>query len=345
MSELTDLSLADLSREIGAGRVSPLEATDACLRRIEERDGLLNSFLTVTAESAREQARALTEELARGRRRRPLHGVPIALKDLIDTAGVPTTAGTAIFRDRVPERDAAVVRYLRAAGAVFLGKLGMYEFAFGATSENAHFGPVRNPRDPERTTGGSSSGSGAAVAAGLCFGALGSDTGGSIRCPAALCGIVGLKPTYGRVSRAGVVPLSWSLDHVGPMTRTVEDAALMLEAIAGHDPADATSSRRAVPPYARLVAERQGVKGLRFGVPREVFWEAVHPGVVTAVRAAIERLREEGAVVEELSLPSLELGVLAQNVIITSEAHAFHRPRLRESGSRYSRAVRLRLLQ
>jgi aspartyl-tRNA(Asn)/glutamyl-tRNA(Gln) amidotransferase subunit A len=343
VSELADLSLQALSAEIRAGRVSPVEATEACLRRIEERDPGLNSFLTVSADAALEQARRAAEELAGGRLRGPLHGIPIALKDLFLTTGVRTTGGSAILRDWVPERDASVVRYLRAAGAVFLGKLNLHEFAFGATSENPHFGAVRNPHDPERIAGGSSGGSAAAVQARLCFGALGSDTGGSIRCPAALCGIVGLKPTYGRVSRSGVLPLAWSLDHAGPMTRTVTDAAMMLEAIAGHDPDDPTSARRPVPPFTRLV--EGGVRGLRLGIPREFFWSPVHPEVAARVRGAIQALEREGAVLQEVSLPCMEYAPSVQAAIILAEAAAYHRPRLRTHYAEYGPGVRMRLLQ
>jgi aspartyl-tRNA(Asn)/glutamyl-tRNA(Gln) amidotransferase subunit A len=243
----------------------------------------------------------------------------------------------------VPDRDATVAILLRNAGAVCLGKLHMHEFAFGATSINQHYGPVRHPQDPDRIVGGSSGGAAAAVAASLCFGALGSDTGGSIRCPAALCGIVGLKPTYGRVSRSGVLPLAWSLDHVGPMTRTVEDAALMLEAIAGHDPEDPTSARRPVPPYARRLDG--GVAGLRLGVPKEWFWSPIHPEVEARVRGAIAALEQEGASVHEVSLPCLSYAHAAQALILCSEAAAYHRRYLRSSAGEYGRSVRLRLLQ
>jgi aspartyl-tRNA(Asn)/glutamyl-tRNA(Gln) amidotransferase subunit A len=340
--DLLALSLQALAGEIRARRVSPLEAAEACLRRIAERDPELNSFLTVTAEAALAQSRELTAELAAGRCRGPLHGVPLALKDLFLTAGVRTTAGSAILRDWVPDRDAAVVRRLRAAGAVFLGKLNMHEFAFGITSENPHYGASRNPHDPERITGGSSGGSAAAVAAGLCYGSFGTDTAGSIRCPAALCGVVGLKPTYGRVSRDGVLPLSWSMDHVGPLARTVADAALLLETVAGPDPADPTSARRAVPLYARALEE--GVKGMRLGVPREHFWHPIDPAVEARVRAAIGALEGDGALVEEVSLPCLEYAWAAYSLVKDAEAAAYHRPTLRTRAADYGRDVRLRLL-
>lgn len=340
--DLTRLSLAEVSAAIGARRVSPVEATEACLREIAARDGTLHSFITLTAEAALATAREREAELAAGRRRGPLHGVPLAVKDLFLTAGTRTTAGSRVLAGWVPDTDAWVVCQLHRAGAVLLGKLNMHEFAFGPTGENPHWGTARNPRDPERIAGGSSSGSASAVGAGLCYGALGSDTGGSIRCPAALCGIVGLKPTYGRVSRAGVLPLAWSLDHVGPMTRTVTDAALMLEAIAGHDPADATSARRPVPVFSRGLEE--GVEGLRLGVPREFFWKPIHPGVERAVWDAIDALEAQGARVSEVSLPIADEAWAPQSLIIHAEAAAYHRPFLRERAAEYGRTVRQRFL-
>jgi aspartyl-tRNA(Asn)/glutamyl-tRNA(Gln) amidotransferase subunit A len=236
-----------------------------------------------------------------------------------------------------------VVRRLRDAGAVLLGKLNMHEHAFGATSENPHFGPVHHPHAPERIAGGSSGGSAAAVADGFCFGSLGSDTGGSIRCPAALCGVVGVKPTYGRVSRSGVLPLSWSLDHVGPIARTVADAAVLLEAIAGYDPADATSAQEPVPPLsARLDV---GVRGLRLALPREHFWRPLHPGVRQAINAGISALEQAGATVEEISLPSLEYAPAAQSLILCAEAAAYHREHLAAHYAEYGADVRMRVLQ
>src|SRR3569833_19240 len=343
MTEHADRSLSELHHLIARREVTPRKATEACLQRIDERDGELNSFLTVCADSAREEADRLTRELAEGRCRGPLHGVPLALKDLFQTAGVRTTAGSTILRDWVPAQDATVVRRLREAGAVLLGKLNMHEFAFGGTNLNPSRNPSRNPHDPTRMTGGSSGGSGAAVAAGLCYGSLGSDTGGSIRCPAALCGIVGLKPTYGRVPRSGVVPLAWSLDHVGPMARTVTDTALLLEAFSGYASDDPATVWRPVPAYLRQV--ECGVKGLRLGVPREHFWEPMQPEVRAAVQEAIERLRNAGAEVRELSLPFLESARSAQALIIVSDAAAYHEERLRQQFNEYGADVRLRVLQ
>ncbi|HET7500900.1 MAG TPA: amidase, partial [Kofleriaceae bacterium] len=246
----TELTIGELGAAYRARRVSPVEATQACLERIARLDPELHAFITVTGERALEQARVATAQLERGEDRGPLHGVPIALKDLIDTVGVPTTGGSAVFADRVPAEDAEVVRRLRAAGAVLLGKLNLHEVAYGGSGVIGHWPAARNPRSTAHITGGSSSGSAAAVGARLCYAALGSDTSGSIRLPAALCGIVGVMPSYGLVSLRGVMPLSSSYDHVGPMTRSVRDAALVLQAIAGHDARDITSLAIPLADYA-----------------------------------------------------------------------------------------------
>src|SRR5437868_11752580 len=253
-TELTSLSLLAASELVRSKAVSPMDLASACLRRIEELNPKLNAFITVTGETALEEARRAENEVRRGEWKGPLHGIPIALKDLIDTAGVKRTAASAVFRDRVPVDDAEIVRRLKAAGAVFLGKLNLHEFAFGGSGTISYFGPVRNPRDPRFINGGSSSGSAAAVAAGMCYAAIGTDTAGSIRLPAALCGIVGLKPTYGLVSARGVIPLSWSYDHVGPLTRTVADAAAVLQVIACYDPEDPASVNVAVPKYGDAIS-------------------------------------------------------------------------------------------
>ena len=260
----TDWTLAQASEQIRARKISPVELTRACLDRIERLNPRVNAYITVMAEQALAQARELEAELHAAKWRGPLHGIPIGLKDLIDTAGVKTTCASALFADRVPAADADVVVRLKRAGAVIVGKQNMHEFAYGATSVPSHYGAVRNPWNLGRIAGGSSGGPAAAVAAGLCFGAIGSDTGGSIRQPAAYCGITGLKPTYGRVSTRGVVPLSWSLDHIGPMCRTALDAALLLEAIAGYDPREPTSVDWPVERYS--LAMRAKTAALRLGV-------------------------------------------------------------------------------
>jgi len=254
-SDPTDLTITELGAAYRARQLSPVEATQACLARIAARDPELRAFLTVTAQLALAQARTATDELAAGRDRGPLHGVPVALKDLIDTAGIATTGASAVLADRIPSTDAPVVERLYAAGAVLLGKLNLHEMAYGGSGVIGAWPAARNPRDPAHITGGSSSGSAAAVAAGMCFAALGSDTSGSIRLPAALCGIVGLMPSYGLVPLRGVIPLSSSYDHVGPMTRTVRDAALVLQAIAGYDAQDFTSVALPVPDCAAAPAD------------------------------------------------------------------------------------------
>ncbi|HXV92021.1 MAG TPA: amidase, partial [Pseudonocardia sp.] len=263
-SDTTDWTIAEIAEAIRARRVSPVEVTRACLERIDRLDPGLRSFITLDGDRALATARTLEADATAGRWRGPLHGVPMAFKDLCAIPGLPTSGGTKTPDYFAPAPPCTAVVRLQAAGAVTLGKLNMTELALGPFGDNAHHGDVQNPWRAGHASGGSSSGSGAAVAAGLVAGALGTDTGGSIRLPAACCGIVGLKPTYGRVSRAGVMPLSWSLDHLGPMARTVRDVALLLGIIAGHDPRDATSSRRPVPDY--LAALERPVRGLRIGL-------------------------------------------------------------------------------
>jgi aspartyl-tRNA(Asn)/glutamyl-tRNA(Gln) amidotransferase subunit A len=318
------MSVADLARLIATKEVSPVEIVRAHLDRIAALDGGLHAFITVTADAALAAARAAEGELAAGRSLGPLHGVPFALKDLFDTAGVRTTGGSKILADRVPTADSTVARRLRAGGAILLGKLNMHEFAYGPEGRNDHYGTSRNPWDAAeaRIPGGSSSGSGVAVAAGLAPAALGSDTGGSIRIPASLCGITGLKPTYGRVSRAGVLPLAWSLDHVGPMTRSAQDAALVLRALAGYDPADPTTSVLPVADYT--VALTGNVKGLRAGLLRAFFLEAAAPEVRQAVEAAAKALEGLGAQVDEVQLEHVASVAAASMAIVSAEALAYH---------------------
>ena len=312
----TDLSIAEAQRLIRRGALSPLDLVEAYLARIRRLDGRLNAYVTVTEERAVESARALETELAGGRWRGPLHGIPIALKDNIDTAGVLTTAASAVFADRVPDEDAEVVTRLEAAGAIVLGKLNMHEFAYGATSAFTRTGPVRNPWDVDRIPGGSSGGSGAAVAARLCAGALGTDTGGSVRIPAAHCGIVGLKATYGLASIRGIIPLSVSLDHVGPMCRTVADAALMLQAMAGYDPRGIASIDAEIPDYASAL--RRPTSALRLGVPR-TFHEDLDPQILAAVERALGVLGDLTASTRDVELPALP-----ETRTVGPEAYAYH---------------------
>lgn len=342
---LCDLDLQGVAEAIARREVTSVEATEAYLRRIERHDAVLRAWVTVTADQALAQAKAADQALAQGRRPGPLHGVPIGLKDLIAVAGVRMTAGSRVLADHVPAHDAHVTERLRAAGAVLLGKLAMHEFAFGRPTNDGPLATGRNPWDVAREPGGSSSGSAVAVAAGLCAGALGSDTGGSIRGPAARCNLVGLKPTYGLVSRHGVVPMCWSLDHVGPMTRTVRDTAAMLQAIAGRDPRD-PSTRAApspVPSYAALL--EAGVRGTRLGVLRRYYmeWTGLHDDARAAALAAFDELRRQGAILEDVDVPSLDLAPAAWSAFL-AEMYDYHRDTYRKDRESYREGTRIRLM-
>ena len=342
-ADLAFAGVIDLARMIARKEVSPVEVVRAHLDRIAALDGSLRAYITVCGDAALAAARTAEGALMAGGGVGPLHGVPIALKDLYDTAGVRTTGGSKILADRVPAVDATVVRRLREAGAIVLGKLHMVEFAYGPEGLNAHHGAPRNPWDAavERMPGGSSSGSGVAVAAGLAPAALGSDTGGSIRIPASLCGITGLKPTYGRVSRAGVLPLAWSMDHVGPMTRTAADAALLLRVLAGYDPADASTSVLPVPDY--LAGLTGDVKGLRVGVLRSFFLESSTPEVRAAVERAAAVLKDVGALVDDVALPGVAHVAAAAYAVVGAEALAYHGGWLKARPADYDPEVRRRL--
>jgi aspartyl-tRNA(Asn)/glutamyl-tRNA(Gln) amidotransferase subunit A len=310
-------TIAELAPRLRRKEVSPLELTRDCLDRIEKLDPALNAFITVTAESALAEARTAESEISRGEWRGPLHGIPVALKDIIDTAGTRTTAASAIYQNRIPAEDAEVVRRLRAAGAVILGKNNLHEFAYGGSSLVSFFGDVHNPRDVEHIAGGSSGGSAAAVAGGLCYAAIGTDTAGSIREPAALCGCVGIKPTYGRVSGRGVIPLSWSLDHVGPLAATVGDVALALQVIAGYDAPDVCSVDVAVSDYVSGLHE--GAKTLRVGIPRAHFHDELDDEVRALVDAALGVIGTLAAEVREVNLE-----VPTDRVVQMSESYAYH---------------------
>lgn len=301
-------------------QVSSEELTRAALERVDRLNPTLNAFITVTAEQALDRARLADSELARGHDRGPLHGLPVALKDLFATRGVRTTAGSRVHENYVPEIDAAAVERLDAAGAVSLGKLNMHELAYGITSDNPHFGTARNPWDTDRSPGGSSGGSGAVVAANIAYLALGTDTGGSIRIPAAFCGTVGLKPTYGRVSRFGVLPLAWSLDHVGPLARTVRDVAAALNALAGYDPRDPACSRRPVVDY--VPGEGCSIRGVRIGFAENFYFERLDGDVETAVRGALARAASLRAEVKPVRVPDIAALNAVARVILLSEASA-----------------------
>ena len=343
MQDLVWAPMTELARMIATKAVSPVEVVRAHLDRIAALDGSLRAYITVCGDAALETAKAAEGRLMAGGALGPLHGVPYALKDLYDTAGVRTTGGSRIFADRVPTSDATVVRRLAEAGAILLGKLNMVEFAYGPEGLNPHYGHARNPWDAaaHRMAGGSSSGSGVAVATGLAPGALGSDTGGSIRIPASLCGITGLKPTYGRVSRAGVLPLAWSMDHVGPMTRTVADSALMLGVLAGYDPADASTSVLPVPDY--LAALTGKIHGLRVGVLGPYFLAGATPAVRAAVEAAAQTLAAAGAIVDEVKLERVSLAAAGSLAVVAAEALAYHAELLRTRAAEYDPEVARRL--
>ncbi len=342
--DLASLTLKEASELLRRKTASPVDLTQACLKRIETYNPALNAFITVTRDQAVEAARAMEVEQRRGKWRGPLHGIPIALKDNIHTAGIRTTAASELFKDRVPSEDAEVVRRLKNAGAILLGKTNLHEFAYGGTSSVSYFGPVHNPWSLDKVPGGSSGGSAAATAAALCFGSVGTDTGGSVRIPACYCGIVGLKPTYGRVSNRGVVPLSWTLDHVGPLCRTVEDAALMLGVIAGYDELDPSSAETPVPDY-RSAFETQ-VSKLRLGIPQTPFFDGVDPEIAKAVGAAIEVLGKLASTAGEISLPSLgspldEIYTKVRGV----EAYTYHAQWIAESPEKYQAPTRQRMIE
>ena len=325
--ELCGLSVTRASQAIQAREISPTELTEAYLRRIESLNPRVNAYITVTAERARADARRATDELMAGRSRGPLHGIPIALKDLYETAGIRTTGGGKFHTDHIPEHDCPVARRLRDAGTVLLGKLNTHEYAYGVTTNNPHYGPTRNPWNLEHIPGGSSGGSGAAIAVGLATATMGTDTGGSIRMPASVCGVVGLKPTYGRVSKAGVLPLSYLFDHTGPITRTVEDAAIILKTIAGYDPSDATTVRTPVDDYTSALSA--GLRGLRIGVPRDYFYAHLDVEVAAAVDQAIHVLQVLGAEVRDIEVADVGAGVGALFGLVLAEAQEIHADALR----------------
>jgi aspartyl-tRNA(Asn)/glutamyl-tRNA(Gln) amidotransferase subunit A len=340
--ERLPFSLAALARAYGERLLSPVEVLEALLGRIEAVDGGLNSFVTLLPERALEEAARAEKGILAGEPGGPLRGVPVGLKDIIYTKGVRTTMGSAFFADFVPDHGATVAARLEEAGAILLGKLNTHELAYGPTGDRSHFGPTRNPHEGGRIPGGSSSGSAAAVAANLLYGSLGSDTGGSVRIPSALCGVVGMKPTFGRVSKRGVFPLSASLDHVGPLTRTVEDNALLLNAIAGHDPRDPYSAKAPLEDYARAL--RRGVRGAVVGVPRGFYFERLQGEVEQKVEEAIRLFSELGARVREVEIPHLPETLKAQRIILAADAYAIHEERLASEPVRFDEEVRERLL-
>ncbi|MBX9701170.1 MAG: amidase [Acetobacteraceae bacterium] len=337
-------SIAAAAKAIAARSLSPVELTEACLARVERLDGTLNAFIARTPDRARDEARASEARVMRGESRGPLEGIPFAHKDIYETAGLATTAHSAVLKHHVPAADAFTVRRLAEAGVVMLGKLATHEFAFGGPSFDLPWPPARNPWNPEHFPAGSSSGTGAAVASGMILGGTGSDTGGSIRGPAALCGIAGIKPTYGRCSRMGVLPLAQTLDHTGPMAWTVEDCAILLQAMAGHDPADPASADVAVPDYRAGLGT--GVKGLRIGVVRH-FHEADHPASPATLKGiddAAAFFAREGATVRDVTLPSLAEFNACGWIILLAEAWSVHEAWMRRDPSLYGELLRDRLV-
>jgi aspartyl-tRNA(Asn)/glutamyl-tRNA(Gln) amidotransferase subunit A len=345
-NELCYLTIAEAAAGLRRKQFSAVELTDACLERIEAYDAKLHSFITLTADLALEQARHAEKELRGGDDRGPLHGIPIALKDLYATNGIRTTCHSAVLEHWVPDHNATTVTKLQEAGTALLGKLGMHEFAFGGPSLDAPFPAVRNPWNTAHIPGGSSSGSGAALAAGFCFGALGSDTGGSIRTPSSHCGIVGIKPTYGRCSRSGVIPLSWSLDHTGPMARTVEDCAIMLQVLAGYDPLDKASANVPVPNFH--IGMKDGIKGLRIGVPRASWFNenlGIDPRTEAVFNQALKVLESLGAMIVDIDGKPFSLARKANQTLLVCEAYTYHEKTYQQTPLKFGSSVRRRMLE
>jgi aspartyl-tRNA(Asn)/glutamyl-tRNA(Gln) amidotransferase subunit A len=343
MSDDSNMTIREVAPLLRGRKLSPVELTRETLARIGRENARLNAYLTVLEESALREAREAERAIMAGEYHGPLHGVPVSVKDLFYTRGQRTTAGSKIYADFVPGYDAAAVQRLRAAGAVLLGKTNMHELAYGITNNNPHYGPARNPADTTRIPGGSSGGSAAAVAAGLCFASLGTDTGGSIRIPASLCGVVGLKPTFGRVSRWGVIELGWTQDHVGPLARTAWDAAVVLQAVAGHDPRDSHSAEVPAPDF--LEGIDAGVEGLRVGVPQNYFFERLAPEVEAAVRGAIRALEQMKAQVRPVRVESISEATEASRLTLLAEAAALYSEELRRRPLDFGADVRALLEQ
>ncbi|RJP14545.1 MAG: Asp-tRNA(Asn)/Glu-tRNA(Gln) amidotransferase subunit GatA [Candidatus Abyssobacteria bacterium SURF_5] len=340
-NELCDLTISELGPMIKSRKISPVELLRSVLHRIEKLEPRLKAYITVDHDAALQAARKAERQIKQNRYLGPLHGIPISLKDLYQTKGLRTSGGSKILQEWVPDEDATSVAKLREAGAVIAGKTNLHEFAFGGTTQNPHFGGARNPYNLARIPGGSSGGSAAAVAAGMCIAATGSDTGGSIRTPSALCGIVGLKPTYGRVSLHGIIPLAWSLDHIGPMTKCVRDAAVMLSAMAGYDPKDPSSACEKVPRFERAL--KDDVKKLKIGIEPAFCFNGADDEVEQAVRRALSLFERLGAKIVEVNLPNIELTSPIESVIITAEAASYHEENLRNRPLDFGEDVRVLL--
>lgn len=342
MESLLSMSLSDLSKLLHQREVSPVEIVEKLLERINEIDPILNTYITIDHEQLLQEAKVKEKDFIGKDTFSPLHGIPVGIKDNIYTKDLKTTMGSKIYENHVPKQDAYVVERLKKSGAMIIGKQNIHEFAYGPTGDRSHVGPVRNPYHLEKMSGGSSGGSAAALAACLCYGALGTDTSGSIRIPASFCGIVGMKPTAGTVSNRGVYPLAWNLDHVGPMTRTVEDNALLLNEIAYHDPEDSNSVTRKKEDFTRLIG--MSIKGKKIGIPMNtLYYENIDKEIFTHIQNVIDLLESSGASVEYVELPHLESYIQAQRTIIRCEAYTIHEENLLIFSNLYDEEVKERL--
>jgi aspartyl-tRNA(Asn)/glutamyl-tRNA(Gln) amidotransferase subunit A len=341
-SEFLRWSIKELSKHLRSKKISPVEVVTALLERIEDVDPIINSYITVMSDEALNAAKQAERQIAKGKYKGAMHGIPIGLKDLIYTEGVRTTMGCEIFKDFIPDDDATAVKKLKQAGAIIIGKLNTHQFAFGPTGDRSYFGAVRNPYNLRKVTGGSSSGSGAAVAAGLCFGALGTDTGGSSRIPAACCGVVGMKANFGRVSKYGVFPLSWTLDHVGTLTRTVEDNMILLQSIAGYDSKDPYSLHERFDLDNSTM--KSNIRGKIIGVPTSFYFSGITDEIRETVEGALKSFEKMGAKIETVTIPHIEEIATAHFVTIASEAYVVHEERLRSRPEMIDEEVRNRIL-
>lgn len=339
--QLAEKSIGELAPLLESKEVSPVEVTEAVLKQVETYNEQTNAYIRVDAEDAQTSAKIAESEIMKGNYKGKLHGIPMALKDIFYVKDKVVTMGSKIHKDFMPSYSATVVEKLAEAGVIFTGTLNMHEYAWGGTNNNPHFGPCRNPWDLEKIPGGSSGGSGAAVAADMTIASLGTDTGGSIRIPSAVCGIVGLKPTHGRVSKHGVFPLSWSLDHAGPMTKTVTDAAILLECIAGFDPNDPTTIDKQVPSYTTGLSE--DLKGMVIGVEEDFFLTNLQPGVQELFDKAIDTLKTLGAEIKPITIPSLKNAHYAEMITVLAEASAIHHTNLKKRPEDFGKDVRISL--
>ncbi|WP_194841239.1 amidase [Salinibacillus xinjiangensis] len=342
LDSFLSLNLTEVSTKIKQGEISPVDIVTALINRIDTVDSKLNSYITVNREGALATAKEREKEVLEGKYRGPLHGIPIGLKDLINTKGLKTTCGSSIFENHIPDENAELVNRLEEAGAIIIGKNNTHQFAYGPTGDRSHVGPVRNPYNIKKMTGGSSSGSAASVAACLNYGTIGTDTGGSVRIPASFCGVVGMKPTYGRVSKRGIYPLSWTLDHAGPLTRSIMDNALVLNAISGYDPLDPDSKETDQEDFSRYIG--LGIEGKVIGIPKSYYYENLDPEIEQSIYQAIDCFKRLGASIVEVDIPSMEEISEAQKVILKSEAYAVHENNLKEFPELWDEEVKERLL-